>query len=301
MIPLNVLKQEKESIKDIGNIIDVLKTVSLVQFRQIQARKPSTTEFNKELQLTFNLLDKNELNNNPLLNKSSPKAAGILVATSDEGFLGDLNSSLLKKAIEYKREPNDQIIVLGEKGKRYLKEKNECFLSFPGLKDDIKISETIGMRNYLISEYKKRFNKIIFVYPKFISFTSYKIDHLQLLPFPLLKKETSNGNKYEVSNDPSPGRVLEGLVTLWITYMLNEIFWSTKFTEYSVRAMYLESSNQELLRLKEKSTMEYFKTLHALNDKTIREVSVSKLIMGKKKKTRSQEDEKARRWKNKVI
>jgi hypothetical protein len=45
--------------------------------------------------------------------------------------------------------------------------------------------------------------------------------------------------------------------------------------------MHLEGSAQELIQLKQTLAFEYFRQLHSARDKTIREISASKVLLGK--------------------
>ena len=83
--------------------------------------------------------------------------------------------------------------------------------------------------------------------------------------------------------EPSFGSVIEILVELWMGVKLLEIFWSSKQSECAARIMHLEGSTQELTQLNRKLTFEYFRQVHSLSDKTIREISVSRNLLIKNK------------------
>jgi F0F1-type ATP synthase gamma subunit len=82
--------------------------------------------------------------------------------------------------------------------------------------------------------------------------------------------------------EPSVTRVLNSLIELWAGFKLLEIFWLSKQSEFAARIMHLEGSTQEISHLRQRLSFEYFKQVHALKDKVIREISASKIMLGKK-------------------
>jgi F0F1-type ATP synthase gamma subunit len=77
--------------------------------------------------------------------------------------------------------------------------------------------------------------------------------------------------------EPSLAHVQRRVAGLLLEYRLYQIFWSSKLAEYSARIMHLEGSSRELTRISARHRLEYFKYIHSLSDKTIREIVASRL------------------------
>jgi len=71
--------------------------------------------------------------------------------------------------------------------------------------------------------------------------------------------------------------VMEGLIRFRLSFSLYNIAWTSKFSEFGARLMHLEGSEQELARMKQQLSLQYFKHVHSLADKTIREIISSRL------------------------
>jgi F0F1-type ATP synthase gamma subunit len=176
---------------------------------------------------------------------------------------------------------------MGERGARYLEDMNQSFVFFPGISDQLNYLEAEGIRDYLIKGYHKRFGRILIIYPEFISLTVQRVTLLQLLPWsesaPDKEKEKAPSISLltELMIEPSPWSVLEIIIELWTAFKLQDIFWSAKQAEYAARIMHLEGSTQELGHLTHKLAFEYFRQVHALKDKVIREISASKILLSK--------------------
>lgn len=288
MRPAAALKQDLEMTCTLGDIIDVLKTAATIQFRAFQSKQKANELFFKELEDCFKLLLAKKVVH-PYLFERKALPTAILIITSDEGFLGELNTVLVNAGIDQLRQPKDELIVMGERGARYLEDMNQGFASFPGISDQMNYLEAESIRDYLIKGYHKRFGRILIVYPEFISLTSQRVTLLQLLPWAESAPDKDKDKAYasafltELMIEPDPRSVLGIVIELWTAFKLQEIFWSAKQAEFAARIMHLEGSTQELSHLTHKLSFEYFRQVHALKDKVIREISASKILLSKQR------------------
>lgn len=274
------IKEDIDFVKSMNDIIEALKTTALMQFRIFQNRQKTNALFFKEIENTFNYLQIKGVDSVYIKERvNSPTV--IVAVTSDEGFMGELNSLVINSALDLRKGVDDEILVIGEQGTHILSENNEKFSFFPGISEKITADELSRVRNYLTKVYSEKFGKIIVIYPEFISLTQQKISKIFLLPF-TTPKTVSQSKPMSIEDliiEPKKEMVIDALVELWMRFRLQEIFVSSKQSEYAARIMHLEGSSQELGSLQKKIQFDYFKTSHALSDKTIREVMVSKKIL----------------------
>jgi ATP synthase F1 gamma subunit len=262
-----------------GDIIDTLKATALVQFRLFQMKNKPNDYFLKEIESCIRILV-TTMNRHPYFVERKGLSSAIVIVTSDEGFLGELNILLVNAGLEVRDSKDDEIIVLGERGAKYLEEMNENFVSFPGISEEINDKDIDTICSYLLKCYHKKFRRILIVYPEFSSLTVQKVKLLQALPYqPISQQPEFNLNGKDMMIEPSLGSVLECLIKLWLGYKLFEIFWSSKQSEYAARVMHLEGSTQELTYLNQRLALSYFRQVHALSDKTIREISASRILL----------------------
>ncbi len=282
MIPIARLKRDLVFSKSLSVIIDILKIGASIRLQQFQLKERICEEFTDKLKECFKLLESKKTQH-PLLHYSEGLPTCIVVITSDEGFLGGLNTLLINASLEQRKGKDDQIVVLGERGSRYLQDIGESYLAFPGITEDINHHEVEGLKKYLIRKYKSgKFGKVVIIYAKFFTISLQRVEVERILPCLSLIKET---NKYEFRNrcelsllEPSLNKIIDGLASLWLTASIYNIFWSSKFSEFAARLMHLEGSNEELSHIKQELSLQYFRHLHALTDKSIREILASRLI-----------------------
>jgi len=279
MRPLGELKEDLEVSKGLGDIIDVLKTAALIQLRAFQKREKPDQEYLKEINEQISLI-RTKGAHHPYFFDRKGLPSLIVIVTSDEGFLGELNTLLINAGLDLRKDPADEIVVLGERGTRYLEDMDEVFSSFPGISDGVNYKEVRGVRDYLLSGYHKKFSKVLVLYPQFVSLTVQSVTTYQLFPYPLAQGHKAKSTVLEgMSVEPTLPRALEMLMQLWAGFMLLDLFWSAKQSEFAARIMHLEQSTQELGSLKRKLALEYFGQVHAIKDKVIREISSTKVML----------------------
>ena len=286
MRPVSELKQDFEVSNNLGDIIDVLKTSALIQFHSFQRKERPNEEFLLEIQRAMEITGAGNLKH-PYMSERQNLPTAIVVITSDEGFLGELNTLLINACLDQCSSQNDEIIVLGERGTRYLEDVNKNFVFLPGISDEVTLKEVDVLKDYLIKGYRNKFGRVIVIYPYFVTLTQQKVTVEQLLPYKLMVKSDAKRIKDYVSLgvelEPSREKVLEALIELALGYKLLDLFWSSKQSEFGARIMHLEGSTQELGLLKQKLSFEYFRQVHNLRDKVIREISASKNLLSRKR------------------
>jgi len=284
MLQLKKLRKELSFNKEISGIINVLKMVASSEFYRLQKARKALDEFMDYLQSFFQLFDIRQLQH-PFLEQSSLPPA-VLLITSDAGFLGKLNVDVVNAALEQctSTSMEEKLIVAGNQGVRYIEETGRNFTSFPGISDEIDYEEAVRLADFVFQGVlNKEFSRTVIVYPRFVSFTSWTIQVYQLLPCRFLFREGSaSGNEEEekVIIEPTRGKVLEYLIKTWLNYILYGIFWESKLSEWSARTMHLESSAEEIKRSDKRMRFKYFRALHEVSDKNIREIFSSRSAMG---------------------
>jgi F-type H+-transporting ATPase subunit gamma len=277
MIPVGKLKSNLQFNKNLGNLVEVMKLAATLQFNQFRLKKEPSGEFIRLLNSLFGVLSGMGAKND-LLRPRDDLPALLVLVSSDEGFLGELNFLLVNSLLNSRRQ-KDIIACTGAQGANYLKEIELEFSSFdsPGEKIDTKI--LAALRDYIISQYlSRKVGKVYIVYSKFISITSQQAETEVILPLP---EDSSGSHPIAPSHlliEPNLQSVIEGWIKSWLDFRLYQVFWSSKLSEFAARIMHLEGSVQELKKLNSRLNMEYFKYLHNLSDKSIRELSAARLI-----------------------
>ncbi len=272
MSTIQQIKADLTFNQELSTIIDVYKGVAVSQFRHVRAQRQEFEELEKQLEDSFKLLDIENVTH-PFINKAQDAPKTILVVTSDEGFTGKLNYSLMSTCLNI-RKPDDEIVVIGQRGMRYLEEFNLPFNYFY-VGEEIKYLQARDIADYLIDLYLTKTKAAVHViFPRFISLGVQEIENLLLLPCRhLFDNKKDEPNKFEF--EPDKNRVLDYLIRFWARRKIFDILWEARVSEWAARVVHTESSSQELTTKEKKIKFLYFKAMHELSDKNIREIFAS--------------------------
>jgi len=276
MIPVGKLKSNLQFNKNLGDLIEVMKLTATLQFNQFRLKQEPSEDSIRLLDEILGVLFSSEAKNN-LLHPKENLPSLLLLVSSDEGFLGELNFLLVNKLLSSRRQ-QDLIACAGQQGANYLKEIRVNFSFFDSPGEKIEAQSLAKIRDYLLSQYLgRKVGRIYVVYSRFTSITIQQVELETLLP---LSRAVSTPPRalLEILIEPDFKAVIEGWIKSWLDFHLYQIFWSSKLAEFAARIMHLEGSVQELGKINSHLRMEYFKYLHGLSDKSIRELTAARLI-----------------------
>lgn len=284
MKSLQALKKDLEFNKTLINIIGVMKEVALVQYRLLEKQRQKFVELKDMVMEFFNALDFS-LVNSQYVNPRSDKL-GIVIITSDKGFMGGLNLRVIHSALGQNAGADKaEIIVVGRKGADSIYALNKDCKLFRESDFSSRYDLAVKLKDYLIEGIKAgSFGRLVFFYASSISFMSQEVKNINILPIEGLIKESIVPRKGERHGivESSLEHIIEYLVESWMFYELVEILEDGKLAEYSARTIQLERSHQELTRRRRQIKFQYFKVHHNQIDKSMRETFSASLIRKRK-------------------
>jgi len=290
MIPLAILRKDLAFNKVMESIIEVLKGVAATEYFHLQSKRKSFDEFEGYLRDLFERVDISNFQH-PFLGGPAT-SNNIVMITSDSGFLGELNMSVVNYGLAQYRS-GDLLTVVGREGVRYIGEQEGAsYTSFSGIDDDISYSLVVKLRDHIVGQFfDKKLSSTVIVYPHFISFAVQKIEQFQLFPcrflFPQESGSGRSGQSGFLKIDPSEKTILDSslksiveyMVKVWVGQLIHLIFWESKLSEWAARVMHLERSSNEIRDQQKKLRLQYFRTMHERSDKSTREIFVSRMAL----------------------
>jgi len=282
MISVAELKSNLELNNSLGAIIEALKSGSAIQLRQFQSKSKALEDAAPVLENVFAVLLRLGVKH-PFLSGNPGLPACFVVVNTDNGFVGELNSAVANAAFESSGSERDVFVVLGERGWNFFEDKGRQFKRMPGLSEEIRPAEIRGLQSCLVRGFLKgEYGSVSIAYPQSVNVGAWKVRLDRLLPCGAEQDGEagmpgSDFGEGVAAIEPSPGAVMEGLIRFRLSFFLYNIAWTSKFSEFGARLMHLEGSEQELARMKQQLSLQYFKHVHSLADKTIREIISSRL------------------------
>jgi F0F1-type ATP synthase gamma subunit len=221
----------------------------------------------------------------PYFSEATGLRSHIIVFSSDEGFMGELATLVVNAAVDMQKffGTDATFTVIGERGLRYLEEfcgGEHAVLH--GISDEVAFSEAKAIALHALIGFPNTYGRVCVVYPEFISLTQHRVVRRVLFPFEPAKDAVAPHMPVgDMLCEPSDERVIARTAALWAASTLWDICFSAKQAEFAARIMHLEGSTQELTQVNRKLKQTYFKHVNAANDKSIREISASKMLLKK--------------------
>ncbi len=283
---LSQLRKELRFNAEFLQLIQTLKNIAASQYHTLEREKERFSEFMDEFSGFFRVVDMVDVDA-PLV-RSKADTVGIVMVTSDAGFMGGLNAGVIEGGFDAQGElPNDKVrlIVIGDKGANKLEEAGREFKAFPGITPETRLEQAMEIRDYLVKEVAEgRIGKVVLIHPRPISFTQQTIDTLQILPCgDLFNRDTQSeiadhyrkkglvGDARKVVVESSYRDMVDYLAGMWVASKLFEVFEDSKLAEFAARAMHLEDSAQKLEKDYKKVKHQCFRAAHEMVDKSMRE------------------------------
>jgi len=275
------LRQDIQFTQQLGNLLDVLKSIAAQQFQALERALRVNVPFFTAVQTIAGTLDLEHFAH-PFTQAEGPR--GVIAVTSDTGFLGGLNQQVIAAAAqEYRRQPGE-LMVVGRRGLSYVEERGLSARVFPGIQEMGRHALAAEVRAYALDQaLEGRVGTLSIVYPRALTFTVQRVEVVRLLPC----QEWLHG--LEPTQAPHGGPIvlestrrdlLEYLVWIWMGEKLVEVFGHSRLAELAARSVHLEGSSQELQQRVRKFRMRYFRRRRELIDANMRELFAARSLFG---------------------
>ncbi len=294
------LKKDIQLNKELTGLLSVIQDIAVSQFHALDKKKQRFEKLMEAFEGFFSMVDFYRLED-PLVRPKNENMA-IVMISSDEGFMGGLNSKVINAALAKRGARKAELLIIGGRGGVYLKGLGEEFSPFPGVDLSNRQKQAEGIKDYIMKGVKEnRFGHCILSYAKAISFSVQRIETETLLPCSrIFSKEEPDKKVQNLEQAPSKGlkkllaehegillessveELLEYLVGAYIVEKLFLVFEESKLSEFGARANHLESSCQHLEEEGKKIRLEYLKLTHAIVDRSMRETFASQLLKKRK-------------------
>lgn len=307
---INELRKELKFNTELLQLIETLKNIAAAQYHVMEKEKERFDEFMNAFSGFFRVINLVDVED-PLVRVVSD-VLGIVIVTSDSGFMGGLNQGVIREAMAVQGDlPDDKValVVIGDKGVGVMADRGVKFKGFPGINQERIYEQSVEIKDYIVQEVlARRMGKVVVAYPKPLSFTAQDVDVIPILPCAELfssekqdevagEKEKEHGIKFladarKVVVESKLSDMVEYLAGTWVESKLFEVFEDSKLAEFSARAMHLEGSLQKIQTEFKKIKHMYSKAVHELIDKGMRE---SYAARGGRKRRKKRQDATDRR------
>ena len=230
------LKDIQQRIKSVGSIQKVTKAMKMVaaaKVKRAQERMEIPRPYSKNVQdLICRILPEISSSNIDLIEKRDVKKKGFIVITSDRGFAGSFNSSVIRlteKEVEKFGKDNVQLFCLGKKSSEHFSRRNyNVKESFYDFWKDMNFDNASDITEKIIDSFiNKEVDEIHVIYNRFRNLGSQDLMIEKVLPIDF----TENYNVKNYNYDYEPSR--QSTVNVLLPKHLKVQMWQQMLESYS--------------------------------------------------------------------
>lgn len=274
---LNNLKDRLGSIQSTKKLTNAMKLVSSAKEKKLNNEYSLVIDFYNRFLTIFNntiFINRNNPDcdsfNNNLLKKYDSNKRLLIVITSNNGLCSGYNNEVIKFLRNYYQK-NDEILIIGEKGKNELANENidinDEFVDY--LKENS--SDFKELKDYLVTLYNKgEYKEIDLIYTHYHNSLISKVESLKLLPIDI---KTNYKRNYSPSFEPSKEEVVNYLIEEYLYYTLYTKIFDSRIAEESARRLAMDNATKNADDLIDNLKLEYNKIRQSNITSEINEVS----------------------------
>ncbi|OGX05620.1 MAG: hypothetical protein A2Z88_09150 [Omnitrophica WOR_2 bacterium GWA2_47_8] len=274
------IKSDLDDITELIEIISVLKDVADNKFHVLANRKDRFARFGESFVEFFRMISLSEVRH-PLVSNDNKKVALVSI-TSEAGFMGDLNSKIVRATLAEKEKYPDCIVIpVGRKGAEKLSFLGKDMKVFENIEETGLYDMSIKVKDYLIEEVMaERLGQVLVVYPWSKNFNLQKPRVQKLLPCDeLLTKQQEFVDTIEsVILESDALEIIGYLADMWLVCRIYEMMHDTQISEAAAQSQQLEASVQKMRKDKKGIASAFGKARKGDIDKSMREVFTSRMM-----------------------
>lgn len=279
------IKRRMKSIENTRQITRAMEMVAATKMRKAQAAVTVSRDYadraRKLLAAVSAEAAPEDIENQPLLRQRSVKRTAFVVLGSDRGLCGSMNTNTFKAAVEAATDAtNPAFVAIGRKAEQAFR-KQSLVASFGNLADLSHYEEVLPMAELLAEEFTaERLDKIVMIYPEFVSTLTNKPRVETLLPAILPKEESVEPTKDAAAKaqtlyEPSPEAVLTSLLPRMLETRLFQALLETKASEHSARMMAMRNASNNAGDLLDELKFTYNQARQAAITQEIAEIAAA--------------------------
>ncbi len=280
----NKVKSEVMEVRELVDLLQVLKDVGDMKYHAMAAQKVKFNRFNESFTEFFNLVGFSQVKH-PLVHNENPTSI-LLVITTELGFVGDLNTKVVTRALEEKeKNPQSQLVVVGKKGvARFEALGHKILKAYEEVEERGFYEVAVEIKSYLVKEVMEgRVGRVIVVYPWPKDYTTTKPRAVKLLPCEdLLPRQAQTVEKFHrVIEESDPVDMIGYLADLWMSSKVYEIFFDTSLAAAAAQTQQLDNSLGKMRKERDAVKLKYRKAKRGDIDKSLREVFSARMMVAK--------------------
>jgi len=281
MPSLRDLRRRTKSVKNTQQITSAMKMVSAAKLRRAQDAILSARPFAKKmLEVLNSLATRADAEAHPLLRAREPENVDVIVISADKGLCGSFNANIMKKAEDFLRGVESDVLdlqLVGKKSRDYFKRRSynirhEFVDIFRELTYDTAgaVARPI-IERYSDEEAEERVDAVYLIYNEFKNVMQQDVVVEQLLPIQKLELEKPE-EEIDYIYEPTAAEIYDAVIPRHVEYQVWHALLESAAAEHAARMTAMENASKNASELIEQLTLTMNKVRQATITREILEI-----------------------------
>lgn len=262
MASLKDLRRRIRATKSMQQIFKAMEMVAAAKLRRAQARAQAASPYSAKISaMLANLSASASELEHPLFKVREVKVTALVVITADRGFAGAYNTAVLRVAeqrLKAAAPGSVQCVVIGRKGRDYLKRRNYPVLaSYADLPGEASLELARTLTNDLTARFLSgEVDRVEVLYTHFVNAMTRKVTQETFLPIGAgAANETVTANAGSTIFEPNAESIFEELLPRYATAKLYASMADSLASEHSARMVAMGSARKNAGELVDSLTL----------------------------------------------
>jgi F-type H+-transporting ATPase subunit gamma len=267
MANLKSLQERIKSVSSIQQVTKAMKMVAAAKVKKAQDKMEISRPYSKNTQdMICRILPQVSNDNIALVGKRKVSKTALIIITSDRGFAGSFNSSVIRlaeKEIERLGKDKVQLFCLGKKSSEYFSKRNyNVVQSFYDFWKDMTFDTASDIAETFISAFKNHeVDEVNVIYNRFKTLASQDLMMEKVLPIDFT--EDYNPKDYNYDYEPNKESIVKSLLPKHLKVQMWQQMLESYSSEEAARMIAMDNATENAKEIIKELKLEFNKARQA--------------------------------------
>lgn len=267
MANLKSLQERIKSVSSIQQVTKAMKMVAAAKVKKAQDKMEISRPYSKNTQdMICRILPQVSNDNIALVGKRKVSKTALIIITSDRGFAGSFNSSVIRlaeKEIEKLGKDKVQLFCLGKKSSEYFSKRNHNVVqSFYDFWKDMTFDTASDIAETFIAAFKNHeVDEVNVIYNRFKTLASQDLKMEKVLPIDFT--ENYNPKDYNYDYEPNKESIVKSLLPKHLKVQMWQQMLESYSSEEAARMIAMDNATENAKEIIKELKLEFNKARQA--------------------------------------
>lgn len=267
MANLKSLQERIKSVSSIQQVTKAMKMVAAAKVKKAQDKMEISRPYSKNTQdMICRILPQVSNDNIALVSKRKVSKTALIIITSDRGFAGSFNSSVIRlaeKEIERLGKDKVQLFCLGKKSSEYFSKRNyNVVQSFYDFWKDMTFDTASDIAETFIASFKNHeVDEVNVIYNRFKTLASQDLMMEKVLPIDFT--EDYNPKDYNYDYEPNKESIVKSLLPKHLKVQMWQQMLESYSSEEAARMIAMDNATENAKEIIKELKLEFNKARQA--------------------------------------